>query len=86
MFVLHEIDIDVSNKHLESSFNPICHAIVKVFGEDTGEGGVEFRDIGPAAIEFQDTAAEIVREREIDKCDLVFEVRHIFDAVYGIGI
>jgi hypothetical protein len=74
MFVLRKIDIDESRKHLEGLFDPIGHTTVEVFGEDAGEGGIEFRLFGPGAIEFKDTAAEIGGEGEINEGDLVFEI------------
>jgi len=48
-----------------------------VFGEDAGEGGIEFGLIGPSTVEFKDTTAEIGGEDEIDKGDLVFEIHPV---------
>jgi hypothetical protein len=47
---------------------------MKVLGEYAREGGVEFGLVWPGPVELNDTAAEIRREDEIDKGDLVLEV------------
>jgi len=47
---------------------------MKMFGEHTRESGIKFGLVWPGAIEFEDASAEITREGEIDKGDLVFEV------------
>ena len=74
MFILGEIDINQGRKHLEIGFNPVGHAVLEVLGEDARESGIEFGLVWPGAVEFKDAAAEISREGEVDKGDLVFEV------------